>query len=70
MSVSGQFVSCFAEYFLCTRLLLPFFIPPANFIYAVFTLSVGLSVTFCFLNNSKVIAGFSSNLANMFIYAR
>ena len=46
--------------------------------YTVFTLSVRpsvrpcvrQSVTFCFLNILKVVAGFSSNLANMFIYAR
>ena len=57
-----------------------FIIHPANFVcggYTVFTLSmhlsvrpsVCLSVTFCFFNILK-IAGFSSNLANMFIYAR
>ena len=47
--------------------------------YTVFTLSVRasvracvrLSVTFCFFKKTwRVIAGFSSNLANMFIYAR
>ena len=56
MSVSGQFVSCFAEYFY-EQDSSHFFIPPANFVYAVFTLSVRLcvrpSVTFCFLNNSQ-----------------
>ena len=54
-----------------------FIIPPANFVcrgYTVFTLSVRVSVrpsvTLCFLNILNVIAGFSLNLANMFIYAR
>ena len=38
--------------------------------YAVFTLSVRPSVSFFSLITQRVIAGFSSNLANMFIYAR
>ena len=51
---------------LSTRLLYP---PQTLFVGGIL-FSHCPSVTLCFLNNSRVIAGFSSNLANMFIYAR
>ena len=47
-----------------------FIIPPQTLFEVGILFSRCPSATFCFLNNSRVTAGFSSNLTNMFIYAR